>query len=134
MNRKTVYFLIVVLMLGLLGISFLKQKYHTLDYYITDYKSAKEMIQNEEVIIIDVRSNFEYQAGHIKDAINLPVTEIEKGNIQNIKNKNTYYLIYCNSGSRSLEATKKLSSLGYRHVYNFGSIENWEEPLVKGKN
>lgn len=131
--RRNIYILIGVLFLLLIGILYWKYNTRTLDYYTIDYQGAKEMIAKEKVIIIDVRTEGEFKSGHIKGAINVPSTDIELGNLESIPNKKAYYLIYCSSGTRSREAVKRLASFGYKRVYDFGSIKNWEEELIVEK-
>lgn|SRR5664280_1350192 len=78
----------------------------------------QEVISNG-AIILDVRTNGEYQAGHIKTSINIPVDKLE----QNIKklNKNKPIITCCASGSRSAYAMSFLKSNGFEEVYNGGS-------------
>jgi rhodanese-related sulfurtransferase len=65
-------------------------------------------------IIIDVRSEEEYDKGHYKNAINIPYKNINS-NI-NI-NTNSIILVYCRSGRRALKAIKKLQELNYENLY-----------------
>lgn len=124
--------MIFLLFLCLIGFLYMKKHSKTLDYYvITDYQAVKELMKKEETIILDVRTYAEYQKGHIKGAINIPLREIEKENLDRIPDKTVDYIIYCESGSRSREATKKLAFLGYQKVYDYGSIKNWDEPFEK---
>ena len=88
-------------------------------------------MKRKDTIIIDVRTNDEYREGHIENAINIPLREIEKENLDSIPNKKANYILYCDSGSRSREATKKMAFLGYKNVYDYGSIKNWDESLIK---
>lgn len=79
-----------------------------------------------ESIIIDVRSKAEYDSGHIESSINIPHTEIEKINYK----KNKKIIVYCASGKRSKIAAEKLNEMGYKNVYDMGSISNWKYDLV----
>ena len=75
----------------------------------------ENLLKNKE-FLLDVREEYEYQDGHIKGAINLPLREIlEKKDILP-KDKDIY--VYCRSGHRSADAVNFLKSLGFEKVYN----------------
>jgi phage shock protein E len=78
----------------------------------------KEIISSGAVIL-DVRTKGEFQSGHLKNSINIPVGNLE----QNIKklNKNRPIITCCASGSRSASARRILKSNGFEQVYNGGS-------------
>lgn len=93
---------------------------------------AKEIINNEEdVIILDVRTLEEYSSGHIINSILIPVDELGKDSESKLKDKNQKILVYCRSGNRSNKAAKILVDLGYTKVYDFGGINNWNGEIVK---
>lgn len=83
------------------------------------------------MIIIDVRTPQEYSQGRIPTSINIPLnilkSEAQKKNIP----KTTKIIVYCQRGTRSLEAAKILDDLGYTDVYNLGGIESWPYEIVK---
>lgn len=82
-----------------------------------------EEIQDNDYIIIDVRSKNEYLEGHLDGAINIPLSVI-KDEIYKIP-KDKKVLLYCQSGSRSKKAIKILEDLGYCEIYNLkGGLEN----------
>ena len=90
-------------------------------------EEAKKIIDNEEnYIILDVRTEEEYKEGHIPDAINIPNEEISIETTNNLTDKDQLILVYCRSGNRSKEASKKLVELGYTNVYDFGGINDWK--------
>ena len=68
-------------------------------------EEAKEMMDTQEVIILDVREQDEYDSGHIPGAVLL--------------------LVYCRSGNRSKTASSALAELGYTNIYEFGGINTW---------
>lgn len=84
-------------------------------------KEISEIIQNKNITIIDVRTQKEYESGHIKGAINIPVTEIE-AEINYDKDKPI--AVYCRTGARSSEAAKTLEKMGYTKIYDLGGIQN----------
>ena len=84
-------------------------------YNLVPLKRAREMIENNEVVLIDVRSENEYEMMHIKNAISMPVNKIEES-INSIK-KEQNIMIYCSTGSRSKQAINKFNSMGYYNIY-----------------
>ena len=100
------------------------------EYHTIDAEAAKEMMDTKDVLILDVRTESEYDSGHIEGAINLPLDQIEDLYLEVIGDKNTVLLVYCRSGNRSQTASEKLSKLGYKEVYNFGGINNWPYEIV----
>ena len=92
---------------------------------------AKKMMDTEKVIVLDVRNKDEYDQGHIKNAILLPNPEIEQRASEVLPDKNAKILVYCRSGKRSAEASKKLIDMGYTNIYDFGGIMDWKYEIVK---
>lgn len=88
-------------------------------------------MQNENAIILDVRTIDEYKSGHIKDAINIPNETISKDVENVLTDKDATILVYCRSGNRSKQAAKKLARLGYTNVLEFGGINTWRYEIVK---
>jgi phage shock protein E len=95
-----------------------------------DAQRAYEMMQTQEVIIVDVRTEPEFSLGYIKNAILIPNESIRSAPDQ-LPNKDAIILVYCRSGNRSKEASEKLVSYGYTNVYDFGGIINWPYEIVK---
>ena len=94
-------------------------------------EEAKGIIDNEDVIIVDVRTQAEYDEGHIKNAVNAPVTEIADKAEKVLDDKSAKILVYCRSGNRSATAAKTLIEMGYNNVYDFGGITDWKYEIVK---
>ena len=87
---------------------------------------AKEMMDTQEVVILDVREQHEYDSGHIPEAVLLPVGTItEETAASVIDDLDTTVLVYCRSGNRSKTASQALADLGYTNVYEFGGINDW---------
>ena len=77
---------------------------------------------NDGAIIIDVRTKEEYDSGHIKDAINVPLDVIDTISYD----KDKLIIVYCATGVRSLQAFNELKELGYTNIYNIdGGLLNW---------
>ena len=81
----------------------------------TDYAT---LVKNE-AIILDVRSKGEFQGGHIKGAMNIPVGDLSN-NLSKLKDKNKPIITCCASGMRSSSAKSILQNAGYTEVYNGG--------------
>ena len=89
-------------------------------------EEAKEMMDTQEVIILDVREQDEYDSGHIPGAVLLSVGTIDETTAaQVIPEKDSTVLVYCRSGNRSKTASAALADLGYSNIYEFGGINTW---------
>ena len=75
----------------------------------------ENLVKNKE-FLLDVREEYEYQDGHIKGAVNLPLREILGKKDSLPKDKDIY--VYCRSGHRSADAVNFLKSLGFEKVHN----------------
>ncbi len=96
------------------------------DYQQISQEAAKEMMDTQDVIILDVREQDEYDSGHIPGAVLLPVgTMDEETAAEVIPEKDSTVLVYCRSGNRSKTASSALSELGYTSIYEFGGINTW---------
>ena len=92
------------------------------------YMKAKEMIINNNAILIDVRTEDEYNERHISGAVLLTLDEINEDSASEvIDDSDSYVIVYCRSGARSRDAYTKLKELGYKNVFDLGSIDNWKE-------
>lgn len=95
-------------------------------YQQISQEEAKQKMETEDVLVLDVREQSEYDAGHIPDAVLLPVGEIDEESAASvIPEKDTTVLVYCRSGNRSKTAAGKLAELGYTEIYEFGGINTW---------
>ena len=89
-------------------------------------EAAKEMMDTQEVVILDVREQHEYDSGHIPGAVLLPVGTIAEDTAAAvIDDLDAVVLVYCRSGNRSKTASQALADLGYTNVYEFGGINDW---------
>lgn len=107
-------------------INFIKRIFYrsTTDKEIS-YKDLEEFIKHQRGLIIDVRSNQEYEEGHINGAINIPVYNIVNEINKIERDKERVIILYCSSGTRSKKAKTELEKLGYENVYNLkGGIDN----------
>ena len=93
---------------------------------------AKALMDSESgYIIIDARTQSEYDEGHIPGAILIPEYEIAGRAEKELPDKDQLILVYCRSGRRSKIAAEELVKLGYTNVKEFGGIIDWEYEIVK---
>ena len=85
----------------------------------------------ENFVLLDVRTQEEFNAGHIPTAILLPYDEINLKAATVLPDKEKEIVVYCRSGRRSAIAKKALVELGYKDVKDFGGISRWQGELVK---
>ncbi len=98
---------------------------------ITSGEAKKIMDSGEELVILDVREQDEFDAGHIPGAILIPYTEIENKAEEIIPDKDKQVLVYCRSGRRSKIAAESLAKLGYSNIKEFGGIIDWNYEVEK---
>ena len=93
---------------------------------------AKALMDSESgYVIIDARTQEEYDQGHIPGAILIPEYEIADRAEKELPDKDQLILVYCRSGRRSKIAAEELVKLGYTNVKEFGGIIDWEYEIVK---
>ena len=103
-----------------------------LSYEQINGAEAKALMDRESgYIIIDARTQSEYDEGHIPGAILIPEYEIAQRAESELPDKNQLILVYCRSGRRSKIAAEELVKLGYTNVKEFGGIIDWEYEIVK---
>lgn len=88
------------------------------------------MDSGDEIIILDVRTKEEYDAGHIAGAILIPNETIIDKQPELLPELDAEILVYCRSGNRSAQAAKKLIAIGYTNVVDFGGIIDWPYDVV----
>jgi len=93
---------------------------------------AKAMIEGGgDLVVLDVRTQEEYDEGHLENAVLIPDTEISAKAPTVLADQNQTILVYCRTGRRSAEAAKKLVDIGYTNIYDFGGIVDWPYEVVK---
>lgn len=89
-------------------------------------QQAKEIMDKEEgYIILDTRTQQEYDESHIPGAILIPYDEVQEKAEGILTDKNQLILVYCRSGRRSKLAAEDLVKLGYTNIKEFGGILDW---------
>ena len=105
---------------------------NTLNSYrqISQEEALEMMRRDDGHIVVDVRRQDEYDAGHIPGAILLPNESIGGTPPEALPDLNQIILIYCRSGNRSKQAAQKLFDMGYTNLYEFGGIITWPGEIV----
>ena len=89
-------------------------------------EEAKQIMDREAgYIILDTRTQAEYDEGHIPGAIVIPHDEITDRAEEELPHKDQLLLVYCRSGRRSKLAAEALVELGYTNIKEFGGIIDW---------
>lgn len=101
---------------------------------------AKQILEEEDVFLLDVRTPAEYKLGHIEGAILIPLRNVKAQDPDLLPDeellparlkelpcgKSTKILVYCKVGKRGAEASSLLADVGYKNVYNINSgIDEW---------
>ena len=95
-------------------------------------KEAKQMMdEQKDSLILDVRTEDEYERGHIPQAVLLPLDTIEEEASSELPKKDQTILVYCRSGVRSKIAARILDAMGYTNVYEFGGILEWPYEITR---
>ncbi len=104
----------------------------SLSYEQISGEEAKEIMDIEaDYVIIDARTQEEFDEGHIENAVLIPEYEISERAEKELPDKNQLILVYCRSGRRSKIASQALADLGYTNVKEFGGIIDWKYEIVK---
>lgn len=92
---------------------------------ITAQEAKAIMDSGTDHVIIDARTEEEFAAGHIANAILIPEYEVAERAEEELPDKEALILVYCRSGRRSKIASEELVKLGYSNVKEFGGIIDW---------
>ena len=95
-------------------------------------EAAAMMEEENNYMILDVRTPEEFGERHIPGAINIPNETIGTEEIPELPDKEQLILVYCRSGNRSKQASEKLVRLGYTNIVEFGGINDWPGETVSG--
>lgn len=128
--KKLIIFLLAVMLLTACGQD--KENNQGAVYVNITAEEAKRIMDTEEgYVILDVREQDEYDAGHISGAILIPYTQIEAKANEMLPDKDQLILVYCRSGRRSKIAAEALAELGYTNIKEFGGILDWPYEVEK---
>ncbi len=121
----------ILLILPVLFLLSCAVKQKTPPYKQISQEEARKMMEEEDCVILDVRTEEEFNEGHIPDAVCLPAETIGSEAPAQLPDKDQVILIYCRTGIRAAGAAEQLAKLGYTNVYEFGGIVNWKGEIVK---
>ena len=122
--KKLVFLLLAVMLLTACGQA--KENDQGAVYMNITAEEAKQIMDSEEgYIILDVRTQEEYDEGHIPGAIVISHEEIAEKAEKVLTDKEQLILVYCRSGRRSKIAAEALVELGYTNIKEFGGIIDW---------
>jgi len=122
--KKLIIFLLVVMLLTACGQD--KGNNQGAVYVNITAEEAKQIMDSKEsYFILDVRTQEEYDQGHIPGAVVISHEEIEEKAEDVLTDKDQLILVYCRSGRRSKLAAEALVELGYTNIKEFGGIIDW---------
>jgi phage shock protein E len=98
---------------------------------ITAAAARDWLLRDSQVLLLDVRTQEEYQAGRIAGSKLLPYDEIASRQPELPADHSVPIIVYCRTGRRSEIAARELLQLGYTAVYDLGGIGSWPYPTVK---
>ena len=88
---------------------------------------ATQLSNRENAVFLDIRDEGEYRAGHIPEAIHIPLKRLPERVAELGKKKDFPIIAYCRSGSRSTRAGSILKKHGFENVYNLGGgLTAWQ--------
>ena len=118
--RKQIYALLLALVLLLTACA------QAASYEQITQEEAKQIMDTTNgYILLDTRTQEEYDQSHIPGALLIPHTEIAQRAADELPDKDQVILVYCRSGNRSKQASEALAELGYTNVKEFGGINTW---------
>ena len=122
--KKLIWILLAVMLLTACGQD-TENKQEMVYMNITAQQAKEIMDTQERYIILDTRTQEEYEEGHIPGAIVISHDEILEKAESVLKDKEQLILVYCRSGRRSKLASEDLVKLGYTNIKEFGGIIDW---------
>ena len=127
--KKKIFAFLLALVLPLAGCAALTGSDQPAGYRQVSAQEAMDMMAGQEdYLILDVRTQAEYDGGHIPGAICL---DIGREDPPQLPLKDQLILVYCRSGNRSKQASDKLAALGYTNVVEFGGINTWPGDIIQ---
>ncbi|HET8886418.1 MAG TPA: rhodanese-like domain-containing protein [Salinimicrobium sp.] len=95
---------------------------------ISQEEAKTALAENEDIILLDVRTPEEFDEGAIEGAKNINFFDEDFAEQVNQFDKNKPVYIYCKSGNRSAKAAKQLQEMGFKEIYDIeGGYMNWEK-------
>ena len=128
MKRVSLLALLLALTMALCAACGSKTDYQTME--IND--AAEMMAADDGHLLVDVRTQAEFEEKHIPGAILLPVEDIKDGRLERLPDKDQTILLYCRTGRRAEDAAAYLAKKGYTNIYEIGGIIDWKGETVSG--
>ena len=129
MNRKPVLWLALAAIACAVVLAFVVMSTQTVRKDIGS--AALLQLQRSGASVVDVRTQPEFEAGHIASAVNVPVDQIQQ--VSASWDKGQPVVVYCATGARSADAAAYLAGAGFRKVYDLtGGLAAWTGALVSG--
>jgi rhodanese-related sulfurtransferase len=125
----------LTLLLGLAGTLGAAQKHPPVDLRAPETSAARlhrELAQGAKLLIIDVRTPKEYAAGHVPEAMNIPLEELRSRIAALHLPKDARIVTMCDRGGRSSRAVRELEKWGYR-ASSFCRLDSWKTKGYKVK-
>lgn len=89
---------------------------------------ATQLSNREDAVFLDIRNEADFQAGHIPDAVHIPLKQLAERSAELAKHKDKPVIAYCRSGNQSNGAGGILKRNGFESVYNLdGGIKAWQK-------
>ena len=100
--------------------------YETVTYTnVTGSEFEQLAAKDTNAIILDLRDAKDFEKGSLENAVNIPMDEFESKMADQLKDKDQEILLYCNTGTRTSEASQILEKNGYTNIVN--SIDGAKE-------
>lgn len=91
-------------------------------------EEAAVLIESDQVKIIDVRAELDFDKKHLKNAVNIEVENDDLNSVLDQMKKDEPLLVYCNKGGQSERCAQILKEKGFTLIYDMdGGIAKWEE-------
>jgi phage shock protein E len=123
-NTYWVFYVLVVI--GIVGFMLMRRAGQV------PVKEGQELMKRG-AMVIDVRTPAEFNTGHLSQAFNMPMDELEGMLPNQVKDKSRVILVHCKTGLRSKKAKSLLTRRGYTNVFDLGSYERAFK-VVSGRN
>jgi rhodanese-related sulfurtransferase len=125
-NRINIFYWIV--MAGLFAYFAYTKGWILANFESISTRQAYELLQKDDnIALLDVRSSGEFKRGHIDKAILIPVEVLNKNISQLQEEQNKTIIVYCQTGSRSVRASRILVENGFRPLNVKGGFVKWNE-------
>jgi len=126
MKKNIIFIGIIVLIIAVLAFLHNPSEETVPTFNTISPGEVRELLDNnEDFVLLDVRTHDEYTEGRIPGSLLIPYDEIEELINVAVPDRNKKIIVYCHSGRRSRIASQTLIDLGYRNIYDLGGINDW---------